>query len=294
MAGIDFTAIPASWKDCTGYSSRFPSEEIEAYVPLPFSGFTTKNWAPFVSPRLKEALFHEIQHYIDRSLYHLIVGKWMVCEGRTSWGLVSYYYSTFFAAQAAIRLKGIFFVKVTYDSETNVPPTHRLEVINLIGNQYRIQRSTSRGEHKRVWNAFFDSFGSIWGRPAWARYAPVTSETDPEERLVEMHRRHLVNYVPGHGYLELGSPKEAEALRQELSVNSFDDLVASLSHRDQQLEVRAYLRLRLCLQLLNDIARKGGVYQIHHPGITDRRRQWITKFGCPLTLSSHIENALAS
>jgi len=209
-----------------------------------------------------------------------------------SWGLVSYYYSTFFAAQAAIRLKGIFFVKVTYDSETNVPPTHRLEVVNLIGNQYRIKKAASRGEHQRVWNTFFESYGSICGRPAWARYAPVTAETDPEARLVELHRRHLVNYVPGHGYLEVISPRGADAWRKELSVNCCGDLVNSLSHPDQQLEVRAYLRLRLCLQLLNEIAHQGGIYQIHHPGITDRRRQWLTTLGCPKSLSGHIENAL--
>jgi len=144
MAGMDLNTIAFSWKDCTGYAPMFPSEQIESFVHLPFSSFTTRNWSTFVSPRLKDALFYEAQHYIDRSIYHLITGKWMVCEGRLSWGLVSYYYSTFFAAQAAIRLKGTFFVKVTYDSETVVPPTHRLEVVNLLRDEYRIRQASPK------------------------------------------------------------------------------------------------------------------------------------------------------
>ena len=64
MAGMDFTSIPVSWKDCTGYSSRFPSEAIETYVPIPFSGFTTQAWAPFVSPRLKDVdRSQKLSHY---------------------------------------------------------------------------------------------------------------------------------------------------------------------------------------------------------------------------------------
>jgi hypothetical protein len=243
----------------------FPSEQIESFVHLPFSSFTTQSWSTFISPRLKEALFYEAQHYIDRSIYHLIIGKWMVCEGRLSWGLVSYYYSTFFAAQAAIRLMGTFFVRVNYESEIVVPPTHRLEVVNLLTEQYRIRKASGRlGEHARVWNEFFESFGSgvISSRPSWAKYAPVTDETDPELRVVEMHRRHLINYVPGHGYQELRSPKEAIALRQALSGPTCDNLARALSHPDQQLEVRAYLRLSMCLQILGEIARRGGVYPI--------------------------------
>jgi len=109
-----------------------------------------------------------------------------------------------------------------------------------------------------------------------------------------MHRRHLINYVPGHGYQELRSPRDAEALRQELSGPTCDNLARALTHPDQQLEVRAYLRLSMCLQILGEIARKGGFYQIHHPKITDQRRHWLDRFECPATLLSRIETALAA
>ncbi len=75
MAGLDFSTIALSWKDCTGHHSMFPSEQVETYVYLPFSSFTTQRWELFTSPRLKGALFYEAQHYIDRSIYHLITGK---------------------------------------------------------------------------------------------------------------------------------------------------------------------------------------------------------------------------
>src|SRR5436309_7602196 len=117
MAGIDFQLIPVVWKDCLGYSPRFASEQVEKYVGLPPEAFptsiTTKGWVTFVSPQLREALFHEASHYVDRSLYQLVVGKALVSDGRLAWGLVAYYYS-FFSAQAAIRLKGIYSVKVNY------------------------------------------------------------------------------------------------------------------------------------------------------------------------------------
>lgn len=294
MVGIDFSSIPVSWKDCTGYSRLFASEQIETFVQLPFSAFTTQHWNTFISPQLKEALFHEIQHYVDRSLYHLIVGKGMVCDGKIAWGLVSYYYSAFFAAQAAIRLKGVFFVKVNYESETNVPPTHRLEVVNLLRNEFRIRRAGPKGEHQRVWFTFYESFGSVSSRASWARYAPVTAETDPELRLTEMHRRHLVNYVPGQGYVELRSPKDADKLQKELSVDVFSNQAAALEHQDCQLEIRAFLRLSFCLQMLSNVARQGGIYQLHHPRITERRRAWMQAFKCPPSLSGRIEPALAS
>lgn len=118
MAAISFDLIPTVWKDCTGYAPRFASEQIEGYVGLPAGAFATTDWVDFISPLLREALFREASHYVDRSLYQLVVGKGLVSEGRLAWGLVAYYYSSFFAAQASIRLKGIFYVKVNYDSET--------------------------------------------------------------------------------------------------------------------------------------------------------------------------------
>jgi hypothetical protein len=289
MAAIDFSLIAGAWKDCTGYANAFASEQIESYVNLPFAAFKTQHWTLFTSPQLKEALFHEANHYIDRSLYQLVVGKCLVSDGCLSWGLVAFYYASFFAAQAAIRLKGIFFVKVNYDSETNPPPTHRLEVINLFTHQYCIRRiGRAGGEHQRVWQTFFDEFRNIASRPSWARYEVITAETDPELRLVEMHQRHLINYVPGKGYVELRSPAQAKTMQAGLADNVIADQARSLQDDYLQLETRAFLRLRLCLQLVAEIDSKNGVYHLHHAQIMKRRRSWLTQFECPNHLSRHI------
>src|SRR5262249_41091697 len=152
-----------------------------------------------------------------------------------------------------------------YDSETNPPPTHRLEVVNLLNDQYRIRRFGREGsEHRRVWNAFYEEYGNIAARRNWARYAPITAETDPELRLIEMHQRHLVHYVPGRGYIELRSPHDAAKLQAALHEDLIGDQATALRDDYLQLEIRAFLRLRLCLQFLRDIDDQNGVYHVHH------------------------------
>ena len=107
-----------------------------------------------------------------------------------------------------------------------------------------------------------------------------------------MHQRHLVNYVPGRGYIELRSPDAAEDLQHALSMNVIADQTAALADDFLQLEMRAYLRLRLCLHLLTAIDGQHGVYHIHHAGQTNRRRNWLNQFECPASLSGHIEAIL--
>lgn len=295
MAGMNFSNIAVSWKDCIGHASIYPSQYIESYVYLKFDTFSTKDWQSFSSPRLKEALFYEAQHYIDRSIYHLVTGKWLISEGRISWGLVSYYYSTFFAAQAAIRLKGILFVKVNYNSEIVVPPTHRLEVVNLLTNSFRIRQASGKaGEHTRVWREFYEAFGSgaISSRPTWKKYSPVTDETDPEQRVIEMHRRHLINYVPGHGYIEICRTDDATALQRQLNGRTLDNMARALADQDLQLEARSYLRLSMCLQIISEISKQDGIYSVHHPKLVKKRTEWVETFGCPKSLSDRILDSI--
>jgi hypothetical protein len=250
---------------------------------------------PLMGQTLSEPLFFEARHYTDRALYHLIIGKWMVCNSRPTWGLVSYYYSAFFSAQAAIRLRGTFFVKVNYDYEKNPPPTHRLEVVNLINHEYQIRQASKKGggEHQRVWAAFYELFGSVSNREGWTKYRPITAIIGDEERLAEMHRRHLLNYVPGHGYLEIRSPKEAVKWCAKLSGDLPADLARNIDEEDCQLEVRALLRLELCLQLFGKIADEGGVYSVHHDKIRGYRLEYLNKFECPKNLAKRLESIIA-
>jgi hypothetical protein len=67
-----------------------------------------------------------------------------------------------------------------------------------------------------------------------------------------MHQRHLINYVPGRGYVELQSPGVAEELQEALCGNVLADQASALADDYLQLEMRAYLRLRFALQMLLD------------------------------------------
>jgi hypothetical protein len=107
-----------------------------------------------------------------------------------------------------------------------------------------------------------------------------------------MHQRHLINYVPGKGYFELRSPGQAASMHAELARNVIADQARSLQDDFLQLETRAFLRLRLCLQLVKEIDSQQGVYHFHHAQITERRRSWLEKYKCPAHLSRHIEPVL--
>jgi hypothetical protein len=171
-------------------------------------------------------------------------------------------------------------VKVNYDIEHMPPPTHRLEVVNLLMNKYRIRKAGAIGEHHRVWNTFYEEFRNVASRPNWARYEIITAETDPEMRLVEMHQRHLVNYVPGRGYIELRSPGDAEELRDKLAADVIADQATAFEDDYLQLE------------MLAAIDSQNGVYHLHHGRLTTRRRNWLNQFECPANLSTHIEGVL--
>jgi len=294
MDGIHFSILPTSWRNCTGFSKHFASERIEQYVSFPAEGYNTRSPTPFKSPRLSESLFFEARHYTDRALYHIILGKWMICNSRPTWGLVSFYYSAFFSVQAAIRLHGTFFVKVNYDSETNPPPTHQLDVVNLLEGRYQIRQvSKKRGEHQRVWAAFYQLFGTVSSRDDWAMFRPITAISEDEERLAEMHRRHLLNYVPGHGYVELRSPRDADAWCTKLSADLPADLAHNIEDDDCQLEVRSLLRLTLCLKLFNKIAKEGGAYSKHHQAIKELRLGYLDRFECPEPLAKRLRSIIS-
>lgn len=294
-SGIDISILPAAWKDCTGYASQFASQRIEQHVLFPAAGFDTKTPTSFTtSSLLRESLFYEARHFTDRALYHLVLGKWLISLHRPTWAIVSYYYSSFFSAQAAIRLRGTFFVKINYDSETNPPPTHQLDVINLTKNQYQIRQTSKKGggEHQKVWNCFYELFRSISERADWAKFKPITATEAEENRLSEMHRRHLVNYVPGHGYHEVCSDRDCKALCKRLAADLPDDQATNLQDDDCQMEVRSLLRLELCLRLFHRIAKEGGAYEVHHDKITKIRTDYLSTFQCPKCLADRINAAL--
>jgi hypothetical protein len=203
------------------------------------------------------------------------------------------YYASFFAAQAAIRLKGTLFVRLDYGvGGVAQPPTYRLEVVNLMTNSFRVRKAGALAEHPRVWRAFFELYGGLSARPTWAEFWRVTEESDPEERLAEMHRRHLLNYVPGYGYSEVLSPKRLAELVKRAGADALEHLVESLDDLDLQLEAKAFLRLKLCLRILDQIAGQGGKYAAQHAGKREQRLRWLDGFQCPAVLRSRLASVL--
>lgn len=294
MAGIAWQDFAVVWKDCTGYAEWFPSDGIERYHSIPEEGYNTKTSVRFRSPRIAEPLFYEARHYTDRSLYQLLVGKALVLCGRPTWGLVSFYYAAFFAAQATIRLRGTFFSKITYELETTSSPTHRLDVVNLLSHEYEIRKtSAKKGEHQRVWAAFYDLCAGVSARPGWEKFGPVTGIVGDEDRVSEMHRRHLINYVPSRGYFEVMSPKQTEEWCRRLSPDLSADFAANCDDLDGQLEVRALLRLELCLEMFRRIASQGGAYSVHHPKIAAQRVKYVDAYVPAGGFASRVRDAVS-
>ena len=100
----------------------------------------------------------------------------VIVDSRPTWGLISCYYSSFFAAQAAIRLKGRAFVRLDYTSEEEANmPTYLLETLNFVTNRFRVRRAGRLAEHHRVWNAFSDLYSGFADRSGCSEFSPVTS-----------------------------------------------------------------------------------------------------------------------
>ena len=147
-------------------------------------------------------------------------------------------------------------------------------------------------EHIRVWNAFYDLYSGLAAQPGWTEFRPVTEENEPERRLAEMHRRHLVNYVPGRGYQEVGAAKAAAALVALLSRDVMANRAESLDEQDLQLETKAFLRAKLCVRLLLEVARQQGAYERLHSARMEQREAWLKSLKCPATLSKHLAGVL--
>src|SRR5687767_1353850 len=131
-------------RDCTGSSSWFVHSFIAQRIALAFETLTTKKGERFSHPTMKEVSFSEAQHFVSRALYHLAVGKRLVSVGAPTWGLVSFYYSSFFSAQAAIRLRDTAFFRLSYDGRTHKASTYRLQAINFVTDQFEVTKTAER------------------------------------------------------------------------------------------------------------------------------------------------------
>jgi hypothetical protein len=292
VARLDLSHFALGYKDCSPQATLYTSDHIQKIVPITWETLTTQAPQQFKLPALKQTVFSEAQHYLDRSIYHLIAGKRNIADGYPTWGLVSFYYASFFAAQCAIRLRGLSFVRIDYRKEI-AAPTYRLEVVNLLTDEFCVRKAGGTGEHVRVWNAFYDLYSGLANDGRWAEFWPVTEESEPERRLAEMHRRHLVNYVPGFGYVEAGPIKVATALIAALSRDVLANLTESLEEPDQQLEAKAFLRAKLCVRLLLEIVRRQGAYSRLHETRMTQRRGWLSSLKCPSALSNRLDGVLS-
>lgn len=292
MTGLPIPNVVQGFKDCGGVPPQFMHDFMQRMTALRLEDLKTTKFEEFGHPELKEVYFAEAQHFINRALYHLALGKRLITAATPTWGLVSLYYSSFFSAQAAIRLKGTVFFRLSYDESGGVAPTYRIEAMNLIADRYRVRRASERGEHHRVWNAFYDHFNGFGSRTGYFDVAPVTDPVVEEERFAEMFRRHLVNYVPGHAYYELAGAAGLRKVVTALSRDVRDQLLKNLEDPDGQMEARAYLRFRLCCGLLREIAEAKGAYERRHADVVEQRRALLEKWECPPKLAKHLIAAL--
>lgn len=276
--------------DCSGSSTWTLHGFVAGRLPLKAETVNEGMPEEVTHPELKEVYFAEIQHFVDRSLYHLAVGKQLVVAGVPTWGLVSFYYAGFFAAQAAIRLRGTAFLRLDYENEINRSPTFRLSAANLVTDVFRIQKATSntKGEHQRVWSAFYDHYNSF-SRDGYADVQPITGLVGPEERVAEMHRRHLLNYVPGVGYYEFRGLKAIKLIVEDLGRGLRGRFKDALDDPDGQLEAGAFLRFRLCCGLLREIADVGGRYKRQHEQFVEARRALLKRLNCPKELEDELK-----
>lgn len=293
MLPISIDILGSSWGRCSGYTDHYASEHIENYITIPADGFESSKGTLITAPKLKNSLFGEAQHYLDRAIYQICLSKRNFCEGAASWGLVGFYYSSFFSVQAALRLTGRLFVKVTYTLD-NPPPTHEITVVNLVTDRYSVRRcGPKQGEHHRVWKAYYETLSSIANLPKYFKYQSILNQIEPEDRLAEMHARHLVNYVPGQGYYELESRRRQESFAQLLQSDVFEDQSRSIEDIHQLMELRAVLRIELCLQLLVEIARsQGSIYSKKHSEICSKRIDLLDRFNCPNYLKNRLVSAI--
>src|ERR1051325_11246047 len=144
---LAFEHVVLALRDCTGASEWFLHDFIAKRIALPVYEITTTRAKPVSHPQLKDIIFAEAQHFVNRAVYHLAVGKRLIQSGSPTWGLVSFYYSSFFSAQAATRLRGVTFFRLTYDETFHRAPTYRLQAINLLTDKFEVRRAAdSKGE----------------------------------------------------------------------------------------------------------------------------------------------------
>jgi hypothetical protein len=278
--------------NCGGYAARDASEVVRRVLPVGF-GEAGQRESSVTLPMLTGAVFGEIQKYIDMSIYQIAVGRSLILGDRPTWGLIASYYASFFAAQAAIRFRGVSFAAVGAPSETPRLPLIRLEAENLLNGVFSIKYSRAReGEHRRLWRTFFSLYEHLANSPRWAQFYSVTAFQDSDDRFIEMNRRHRINYELAIGYQEVRTSKELAALMKRLRPDPLENVQESMGDHDSQLESRAFLRLRLCFSLLNRVAEVGGRYAAAHPGICHQRKGLLDRLGCPARLRRNIVDAI--
>ncbi|HEU4760172.1 MAG TPA: hypothetical protein VFT91_09365 [Dehalococcoidia bacterium] len=253
--------MAAAFADCNGNCPHLAREDISSNI----TGIETigRKTQTFWSPSLRNAFITEAEQLLTRTVYHLCAGKNLVRDGKLTWAKVTFYYASFNAAHALVRLHLDCPVRIgnrTYGIVAR--GTSGLFSIRLV--------STRGGAHKHIWTQYDRLYRSFpWGS---GEYHPIIRTRD---YLWDMTNRQETNYDLAVGYHETGWP--SHQLNREVQ-KRFADVLAqlqpSLSDADLAIEARAQLRAKLLIELLDFVA-SGGQYPSFFSSRRKRRYDFV-------------------
>ncbi len=234
--------VGVAFADCNGDSKRL----IRGDIALRFATVSEIGNAEerFWSDQLRNCLVTEAELFLDRALYHACAGKNMIADGKLSWAIVTFYYASFFAVNALVRLRGecpLWIDRQAYWLKAVDPLDSRTDL-------FSIRKRERGGPHQVVWHLFQRQYLKFVGD---ARFLPVLQ---PENILWDLHKRHDTNYDLALGYQEIGL-KTAD-FRREIRRRNEDvlaELQKSLSDEDLAIETRALLRIQFLVELIRRI-----------------------------------------
>jgi len=271
--------IAAAFSACNGESRRLASEDVRSRV-LTLSS-VSKTPQPFWSDTLKNCLLTEAEMLLDRALYHICAGNSLVWEGKLTWAIVTFYYSSFFAVHALVRLQDESLVRIQNRY-------YRVRAGRPGSNDFDIRSVANGRSHQAIWNLYHH----LYSKFPWptGEFLPITSPADP---LWDIGRRSDANYDLAKGYGELRmTPADIRREIKRRHRDVFEALHRSLADDDLAVESRALLRIKLLIDILQLVASRGP-YQSYFESRRARRRDYVSSHLNHPSLKSRLASWLA-
>jgi hypothetical protein len=253
--------MASSFSDCNGQSRSLVRDDVS--FRLATLAHVTSTPVTFWSDTLRNCLLTESEMFLDRAIYNLCAGKNLVSDGKLSWAIVTFYYSSFFSVHGLVRLQMECYPRISGRFYHLTAVSHESEL-------YSIKRADRKRSHGATWHLY----NRLYSKFPWqaGEYLPVLRTESP---LWDVERRHDANYDLAAGYQELRLTQTE--LRREVRrrrADVLDSLQRSLSDDDLAVEAKALLRAKLLAELLGLIASRGP-YRSFFEARQTRRRAFV-------------------